>query len=153
MIRKLCFGALFVTGCLSAGSSQYGRLDDQPPTIVAIDPPMGGDAGVPQINGGQIISISFSEQMNVDTLRPGIVIRNKDRRELPLSILLESDPTPVSYTALADAGPRNIPMTVQITSATGSFDRGAYQLILRTLLIDRAGNSLESEFLGAFIVK
>jgi hypothetical protein len=143
---------LFATGCLSPGRSPYDRLDDQAPTIVSIDPAMGGDAGVPTIRGGQIITITFDEQMNVDSLRPGIVVRNKDRRELPLSILLESEPTPISYMAGLDAGPNNIPMAVQVSSAEGGFERGSYQLILRTLLIDRAGNSISSEFLGAFIV-
>ena len=154
VIRKVCFLALFAAGCLTAGNSPYNKLDDQPPTVISIDPPIGGDAGTPIVRGGQIISITFSEQMNVDTLRPGIVIRNRDRQELPLSIQLESEPTPVSYRADSDAGPINIPMTVQLTSALPSgFDRGSYQLILRTLLIDRAGNSLESEFLGSFQVQ
>ncbi len=144
---------LLIAGCLSAGKSPYGKLDDQPPTVVSIQPPMGADAGMPpHINGGSFISITFSEQLDVESIRPGIVLRDKNRKELPLSIQLAADPTPVSYTATEDGGAQNIPMTVEITSAVGPLDRGSYQLILRTLLIDRAGNSLESEFLGAFFV-
>ena len=155
MTRVLLGGAplLLLAGCLGIGSPLYPKLDDQPPRVLGIDPPMGGDAGVPVLAGGQVISITFSEQMNVDSLRPGIVIRNRERKELPLSLQLESEPTPVSYAADDDGGLRSLPMTVQIASAGGGFDLGSYQLILRTLLIDRAGNSLESEFLGTFVVQ
>lgn len=153
MIRLLTAAALvLLAGCLSVGGPLFTKLDDQPPTVLAVAPPMGGDAGVPQVLGGQIISVTFSEQLNVDSLRPGIVVRNRALEELPLTLQLESEPSPVSYVAGEDGGPRNLPMTVQILSAEGGYAPGPYQLILRTLLIDRAGNPLETEFVGEFVV-
>ena len=74
MTRRIVLLALFATGCLSTGKAPYGKLDDQPPTVVSIVPAMGGDAGVPTINGGSFISITFSEQLDVDSIRPGIVV-------------------------------------------------------------------------------
>ncbi len=140
---------LFLTGCLSAGESLYPKLDSLPPTLVEIVPSMGGDAGVPSLTPSQVIVLTFSEPMDLDSLRPGIVVRNKDRKEQPLTIRVAADQVrPIT------ARDPDLPFSVQVSSADLSgFAVGSYQLILRTLLIDQQGNGLDGEFLGAFNVQ
>ncbi len=140
---------LVITGCVSPGESLYEKLDAKAPKIAEISPPMGGDAGVPSLTPSQFIVLTFSETMDLDSLRPGIVIRNKDRKEQPLTIQVDVDQLlPVNAQDL------DVPFKVQISSAEPSgFTTGAYQLILRTLLIDQQGNGLDGEFLGAFNVQ
>lgn len=149
MSRALPIAGLFLAGCLSAGEPLYGKLDGIPPKIAAIDPPMGGDAGVVYITPSRFIELTFSEPMDLDSLRPGIVVRNKDRLEQPLTIQVNPDQLrPIT------AKDPDIQFKVQISAADPSgFPTGAYQLILRTLLIDQQGNGLDTEFLGAFYVQ
>ena len=146
---KLSIALLVLTGCLSIGEPLYGKLDPTAPKIAAISPPMGGDAGVPILTPNQFIVLTFSEPMDLDSLRPGIVIRNKDRKEQPLTIQVDVDQLrPIT------AKDPDVEFKVQISSAEMSgFATGGYQLILRTLLIDQQGNSLDGEFLGAFYVQ
>lgn len=136
-------------GCLNPGESPYVKQDYQSPVVTSIVPAMGGDAGVPILTPSQFIVITFSEAMDLDSLRPGIVIRNKDRKEQALTIQVEPDQVrPVT------SRDNDIPFSVNISAAEMSgFSTGGYQLILRTLLIDQQGNSLNSEFLGAFYVQ
>ncbi len=149
MIRVLPIAGLLLTGCLSAGEPLYGKLDATPPKIAAISPPMGGDAGVVFLTPSQFIVLTFSESMDLDSLRPGIVIRNKDRKEQPLTI--QVDPDQIRPLTAKDM---DAEFKVQISSADPSgFATGPYQLILRTLLIDQQGNGLDGEFLGAFYVQ
>jgi hypothetical protein len=137
------------TGCLSPGESPYIKQDYQSPVVLSIVPAMGGDAGVPILSPSQFIVITFSESMDLGSLRPGIVIRNKDRKEQPLNIQVEPDQ--VRRVTAVDT---DSPFSVNISAAEASgFTTGGYQLILRTLLIDQQGNSLNSEFLGAFYVQ
>lgn len=152
MIRAIAVsGALLVliAACNSPGESPYIKADFASPTIVTIVPKMGADAGVPILTPSQFITLTFSETMDLDSLRPGIVIRNKDRKEQPLTIQVDPDQLrPVS------APDPDVEFSVQISSAEPSgFATGGYQLILRTLLIDQQGNSLNGEFLGAFYVQ
>ncbi len=143
--------ALSLTGCLSPGETPYVKVDFSSPTLVSIAPAMGGDAGVPILSPAQFIVITFSEPMDLDSLRPGIVIRNKDRREQPLTIQVDPSQIRPVGSGLMDMEPE---FSVNISSAeTSGFATGGYQLILRTLLIDQQGNSLNSEFLGAFYVQ
>ena len=144
----LPLAALLLTGCLSAGDSLYGKLDATPPRIASIIPPIGGDAGTQLLSPSQFILLTFSEPMDLDSLRAGIVIRNKDRKEQPLTIQVEVD----QLRPITSKDP-DIEFKVQISAADpGGFASGSYQLILRTLLIDQQGNGLDGEFLGAFFV-
>lgn len=156
-MRALFLGVVVVAaaGCNSPGESLYGKLDAQPPRIVEIAPPMGGDAGVPSVTPSQFIVLTFSESMDLDSLRAGIVIRNKDRKEQPLTIQVDPDQIrPDNLGARDDGGTLDQPFKVQISAADpGGFATGAYQLILRTLLIDKRGNGLDGEFLAAFYVQ
>ena len=109
---------------------------------------------MPIVSPNQFIVLTFSEPMDLQSLRPGIVIRNKDRREQPLTI--QVDPDQIKPITAADPGTTENPnpFSVNISAAEMSgFPSGGYQLILRTLLIDQQGNSLNSEFLGAFYVQ
>ena len=146
---KPVLALLCLTGCLSPGAPLYGKLDTVAPKVTAISPAMGGDAGVPTLSPSQFIVLTFSEPMDLDSLRPGIVVRNKDRKEQPLTIQVDVDQLqPIT------ARDPDLEFRVQISSATaGGFTNGAYQLILRTLLIDQQGNGLDGEFLGAFNVQ
>lgn len=145
----LCAVAVLLAGCLSVGEPLYGKLDPVSPTVVSIVPAMGADAGVPTLSPSQFIVLTFSEPMDLDSLRPGIVIRNKDRKEQPLTIQVDVDQLrPIT------ARDPDIPFKVQISAADpAGFSTGAYQLILRTLLIDQQGNQLNSEFLAPFFVQ
>ncbi|MBS1148617.1 MAG: hypothetical protein H6Q89_315 [Myxococcaceae bacterium] len=149
MKRALPLAMVVLTGCLSAGDPLYGKLDSTPPRIAAISPPMGGDAGVVYLTPSQFIVLTFSEPMELDSLRAGIVVRNRDRKEQPLTIQVDPDQLrPIT------AKDPDVEFKVQISSAEPSgFATGAYQLILRTLLIDQQGNGLDGEFLGAFYVQ
>ncbi len=130
-----------IAGCLSPGSPYYPVMDDKPPTVVSIDPPMGdtagGDGGVPTLTVGQIITITFSEPMDLDSIRPGIAIRDAGREEIPLLIAI--DPSQRKGPTAADL---DVDWPVHVTAANG-FVPGVYQLILRPLLIDQQGNALQ----------
>lgn len=149
MKRALPIAFFALASCLSPGGSLYGKLDSTAPKIVSISPAMGPDAGVTYLAPAQFIVITFSEPMDLDSLRAGIVIRNKDRKEQALTI--QVDPDQIRPVTAKDP---DLEFRVQISSADmGGFTSGAYQLILRTLLIDQQGNGLETEFLGAFYVQ
>ena len=145
----LCAALVMLAGCLSVGEPLYGKLDPVHPTLLSSVPALGADAGTPTLTPSQFIVLTFSEPMDLDSLRPGIVIRNKDRREQPLTISVEVDQLqPIR------ASDPDIPFSVQISAADpAGFPVGAYQLILRTLLIDQQGNGLNSEVLAPFFVQ
>lgn len=149
MTRGLLLAPLLLAGCLSPGSPLYGKLDETSPHLAQIVPRIGGDAGLQSVAPKQFIVITFSEPMDLDSLRAGIVVRNRDRKEMPLTIQVE----PSQLQPITAADP-DIEFSVQISSAEPSgFVVGPYQLILRTLLIDQQGNGLDGEFLGAFYVQ
>lgn len=135
-----------VAGCLSPGSTPYTPVDVTAPKIDRITPAMGGDAGTPEVPGDQIFEIVFSEGMDPGSLRPGIVVRNARREEQ----VLELHAVDAGRPSLRDSDSSYV---VRINSRGTSFAPGAYQLILRTLLIDQQGNALENEFLGGFRVR
>lgn len=132
--------ALALAGCLSTGSPYYPQMDTKRPTITSIDPPMGdiagGDGGIPTLTSGQIITVTFDEPMDLDSLRPGITVRDAMRQEQPL--LVSVDPANQGGPTAADY---DLPFPVHLASTSG-FVPGVYQLILRELLIDQQGNTL-----------
>ena len=77
----------------AAGTSP--RADAIPPRVLfeASEPRiLGGDAGVPTVAPAQTIKLVFSEPMDPESLRPGIVIRiNPERNEIPL--IIQAPPT------------------------------------------------------------
>ena len=135
---------LAASACLEPGASLYQRGDVEQPRVLFenMQPRiLGGDAGVPIVQAGQTIELSFSEPMDPDSLRPGIVIRiNPERNEIPL--LIQAPPTTTGE------------YVVRIASGEGTFVSGVYTMQLRTLLIDVAGNPIEDgpELTGFFRV-
>lgn len=144
MKRAALLLVVAASACLEPGGALYDRADTTQPTVLfeLMKPRiLGGDAGVPIVQAGQTIELPFSEQMDQDSLRPGIVIRiNPERNEIPLLI---QAPPPGAGT-----------YTVRIASAEGTYISGVYTMQLRTLLIDSAGNSIPdgAELTGFFRV-
>lgn len=147
-MKRLLVAAAVLLGavsCLSPGSTQYLPLDNVAPHLVSIAPDLGSDGGFQQFPPTQIFEITFSEPMDTDSLRPGIVVRNVAREEQLLELHAPDIPPSLSDPDFA--------FPVRISSyADGGFAPGAYQLILRTLLIDQQGNPLPGEFRAAFLI-
>jgi hypothetical protein len=116
------------------------EMDTKPPVVNSIVPAMGdqygGDGGIPTLTPGAIITITFSESMDVNSLRPGIAIRDANRVEQPLNIYVAPQ-----YLMTTNAQDLDFDFPVQVSSPSG-FTPGVYQLILRQLLIDQQGNML-----------
>ena len=144
-MKRAALLLLAASACLEPGGSLYDRNDLIPPAVLfdQMDPKiLGGDAGVPIVMGGQSIKLPFSEAMDMDSLRPGIVIRiNPERNEIPLTIQAPPPGSGGTY-------------TVRISSAEGTYRSGVYTMQLRTLLIDVAGNPIADgpELTGFFRV-
>jgi hypothetical protein len=137
---------LVVSACLDPGTSLYQRNDTTPPQVLfdlMMPPILGSDGGVPTIAPGARIDIPFSEPMDPQSLRPGILIRkNPERNEIPLVIQVPATPT--------------IPYVVHVLPGDMSYISGTtYTLQLRSLLIDLAGNPLPDgpELTGFFRVQ
>ncbi|MFT3836531.1 MAG: Ig-like domain-containing protein [Myxococcaceae bacterium] len=130
-------------GCLSTDKPTYQQMDTKRPKVSSISPGMGdqygGDGGIPTLTPGEIITITFSEPMDLESLRPGIAIRDINRVEQPLNIY-------VAPSVLATLGINQMDsdysFPVQVSSPSG-LTPGSFQLILRELLIDQQGNTLE----------
>ena len=143
-VRRRALVLLGLSSCLDPGGSLYDRADTDPPRVLFENMKpriLGGDAGVPTVAAGGTLELSFSEPMDPDSLRPGIVIRiNPARNEIPL--LLQAPPTVTGE------------YVVRISSAEGTFVSGVYTMQLRTLLIDVAGNPIADgpELTGFFRV-
>jgi hypothetical protein len=136
---------LLLAACLEPGASLYDRADTTPPRVLfeLSDPRiLGGDAGVPNVAPAQVIKLVFSEPMDPESLRPGIVVRiNPERNEIPL--IIQAPPT---------AGAT---YEVRILPAEGTYRDATYTMQLRTLLIDVAGNPIADgpELTGFFRVQ
>jgi hypothetical protein len=143
-VKRALVVLLTASACLEPGAALYDRKDIDPPRVLFENMKpriLGGDAGVPIVQAGQTIELSFSEPMDPDSLRPGIVIRiNPERNEIPL--LIQAPPTVAGE------------YVVRIASAEGTYISGVYTMQLRTLLIDVAGNPIADgpELTGFFRV-
>ena len=132
---------LLLAGCLSTDKPTYQPMDTKRPTVNSIVPAMGdhygGDGGIPSLTPGAIITVTFSEAMDVSSLRPGIAIRDANRVEQPLNIYVAPQ-----YLMTINEQDLDFDFPVQLSSPSG-FTPGVYQLILRELLIDQQGNTLQ----------
>jgi hypothetical protein len=135
----LIAAAAALPACLSLGNSPISALDETPPTLLRLVPELRepGDAGVLDIPVAGQLQIVFSEEMDPDSLRAGIAVRNKGL-EIPLNIIApEAGPNP------SDADREE---TVTIAAAgTQGFPIGVSRLVLKTLLIDKQGNPIVLE--------
>lgn len=134
------------SGCLLPGEPSYARRDSTPPRVREVQPNvLAPDGGTPSVAANQVFAVIFTEQMDINSLRPGIAVLSAGtHEEQPLSL---TTPEPV-----VDEVDTDVPQTVQVAAASGAFLRGGYTLVLRTLLLDAQGNALESEHTGAFTV-
>lgn len=142
MKRALLLACMLAApACLDPGQPVYFLADITPPELL---PPENGttplfipDAGLRTVQAAAAIQLSFSEPLDVNSLRAGIVIR-KSGEELPLLI----QASPQDFT----------PFTVRVASGENTFASGVHSMTLRTLLIDLAGNPIAEERTGFFIV-
>jgi len=138
-VKGTLLTALAVTslsGCLEPGDAIYDRRDTVPPRVVSTDP---GGGGV--LATGGTLRITFSEGMDVRSLRPGIAVF-AGRDEVPLTVLAPEIPE-----LEQNVGRGDIEYTVEATVAEGSTlsPNTQYTLVLRDVLTDFEGNPLATE--------
>ncbi len=135
LIACACLG---LTGCLDPGDPVLAARDTTRPRVESTDPEAGGEV---TRNGS--VSITFSELMDVRSLRPGIAVfpGQDEQNEFSLRIVIP----PISETE-QDIERGDIPFTVQVSLASGPFEPSTeYTLVLRTSLTDYEGNALAEQ--------
>jgi hypothetical protein len=124
-----------LSGCLDPGDPLLGVRDTDPPEVSSTDPDVNG-----MIASDGTVEITFSELMDVRTLRPGIAVFS-GRDEVTLSITV---PAPSDGDEDVERG--DLPYTVMVNAEGGAFIANtSYTLVLRTLLTDYEGNALPEE--------
>ncbi len=149
----ICAAAAMLSGCLSPGDPIYPPVDRVQPKIVSVRPDLSG--GMAVLKATQLIEITFSEPMDISSLRPGLAVRNSKREEQQLDI---------RATASSTVADKDFEWKVQISSAAGGFLPGAHVLVIHPFIVDQQGNSLltgdprpdggaQDDFLAAFTVQ
>lgn len=136
-MRRLLTACAFLSlaGCLDPGDPLLAVRDTDPPEVQSTEPVASG-----QIASDGSLEITFSEFMDVRTLRPGIAVFS-GRDEVPLTITV---PPPTDGDGNVEGG--DIPYTVTVRATSGAFTPNAsYTLVLRTILSDYEGNALTEE--------
>jgi Bacterial Ig-like domain len=127
-----CLG---LTGCLEVGDPLLAVRDTTPPTVQSTDP-----AANATIASDGTLNITFSELMDVRTLRPGIAVFS-GRDEVPLRIIVPGDTQIDENVERGD-----IPEMVMVNAESNAFTaNAALTLVLRTSLTDYEGNALVEE--------
>jgi len=127
---------LSLAGCLSPEDSVLDVRDTDPPEVQSTDPIANGE-----IASDGSLEVTFSEFMDVRTLRPGIAVFSAGREELPLTITV---PAPLEGEEDSERG--DVPYAVTVNAASGAFTaNSSYTLVLRTILTDYEGNALTEE--------
>lgn len=126
---------LSLSGCLDPGDPLLGVRDTDPPEVSSTEPEANET-----IASDATIEITFSEFMDVRTLRPGIAVFS-GRDEVPLRITV---PAPSDGDEDVERG--DLPYTVMVNAEGGAFTaNSSYTLVLRTILTDYEGNALPEE--------
>ncbi|WP_224362268.1 Ig-like domain-containing protein [Hyalangium versicolor] len=136
-MRRLLTACAFLSlaGCLDPGDPVLGVRDVVPPEVSSTNPTANGS-----IASDGTLKITFSEFMDVRTLRPGIAVYS-GRDEVPLRI---SVPAPTDGDEDVERG--DISYTVEVNAESESFTPNAsFTLVLRTILTDYEGNPLVEE--------
>ncbi|WP_044191609.1 Ig-like domain-containing protein [Hyalangium minutum] len=136
-MRRLLTACAFLSlaGCLDPGDPVLAVRDTDPPEVQSTEPVASG-----QIASDGSLEITFSEFMDVRTLRPGIAVFS-GRDEVPLTITV---PAPTDGSGNVEGG--DIPYTVKVRATSGAFTPNAsFTLVLRTILSDYEGNALTEE--------
>ncbi|HVG58383.1 MAG TPA: Ig-like domain-containing protein [Hyalangium sp.] len=122
-------------GCLDPGDPLLGVRDTDPPEVSSTNLEATG-----MIASDGTVEITFSEFMDVRTLRPGIAVFSGPG-EVPLSITV---PAPSDGDEDIERG--DLPYTVMVNAEGGVFTaNSSYTLVLRTILTDYEGNALPEE--------
>ena len=147
MKRALLLFPLALSACLDPGNPVYLKKDTTAPRILSVTPALfAPDAGTLTLQAGQAIDLTFSEEMDPTSLRPGIAIRKtQSKEELPLNIQ-----APALLTD--NENDSDLAWSVKISAGQGTFQSGIHSLTVRTLLIDLQGNPLAAEQTGFFNV-
>lgn len=126
---------LSLSGCLDPGDPLLGVRDTDPPEVSSTEPEANET-----IASDATLEITFSEFMDVRTLRPGIAVFS-GRDEVPLRITV---PAPSDGDEDVERG--DLPYTVMVNAEGGAFTaNSSYTLVLRTILTDYEGNALPEE--------
>ncbi len=128
--------SLIWVGCLDASNGDLAYKDTLAPTVQSTNP-----APNATIGRTAVISITFSEAMDIRTLGVGIQL-SKAGIAVPLVLGV---PSPDELPQTSEN--RDLPYTVSASPVAGSFESSVgsaldYLLILNTLLTDQAGNAL-----------
>ncbi len=128
--------SLIWVGCLDASHGDLAYKDTLAPTVQSTNP-----APNATIARTAVISITFSEAMDIRTLGVGIQL-SKAGTAVPLVLGV---PSPDELPQTSEN--RDLPYTVSASPVAGSFEPSVgsaldYLLILNTLLTDQAGNAL-----------
>lgn len=136
LLGLVALAAACVSGCLEPGDPIYPARDSVRPRVVSTEP---GSGGV--LASGAVIRITFSEVMDVRSLRPGIAVFS-GRDEVPLTLTAPEVP---ELDANVERG--DVPYTVEAVASEGSplLPDTQYTLVLRDVLADFEGNPLNSE--------
>ncbi|MBN1203465.1 MAG: Ig-like domain-containing protein [Myxococcaceae bacterium] len=131
----IAWAVLGLAGCLEPEDPVLGVRDTDPPEVQSTEPTANGT-----LAAGGTLRITFSELMDVRTLRPGIaVFSGRDEVALRVSV-------PPTAEGEEDIERGDLPYTVQVNAAAGAFTANtSYTLVLRTILTDYEGNALTEE--------
>jgi hypothetical protein len=137
-MRRLLTACAFLSlsaGCLAPGDPLLAVRDTDPPELQSTKPLADG-----QIASDEALEITFSEFMDLRTLRPGIAVFS-GRNEVPLTITVPEPPEGEEDTECGD-----FPYVVTVRATSGAFTpNSAYTLVLRTILSDYEGNPFIEE--------
>ncbi len=145
-MRRLWFVALPIliwAACLEPGAPLLARLDETPPSVLSTVPPITDGGTLSSLPAGSPIEITFSEEMDIRTLRPGISVLKRNRvppEELSLLVTVPPPGPP-----LVQDLDRPYLVRVYPNGQTLLPDNTNYSLVLRTLLADAQGNALPEE--------
>jgi hypothetical protein len=127
---------LSLSGCLEPGDPLLAVRDTDPPEVESTNIEADGT-----IASDATLEITFSEFMDVRTLRPGIAVFSGGSNEVALSITV---PPPTEGDEDVERG--DLPYTVMVNAEAGAFTANtSYTLVLRTALTDYEGNALTEE--------
>lgn len=129
------YSLLSLSGCLDPGDPLLGVRDTDPPEVSSTDPEANGT-----IASDGTVEVTFSEFMDVRTVRPGIAVFS-GRDEVALLITV---PTPSDGDEDIERG--DLPYAVTVNAEGGTFTANtSFTLVLRTILTDYEGNALTEE--------
>ncbi|MFZ5469145.1 MAG: Ig-like domain-containing protein [Myxococcota bacterium] len=141
--------AALAVACLETNPDQsyLAPLDENPPRVVRVEPTP--DGGTPVLSAGEAIKVTFSELMDVRSLRPGIAFIGKGVEQ---RLVITVPPPEREQVQDKDF---EYTVTVQPVAEDGMspVPSGVYSLLLRTLLTDVQGNALPSERRVVFDVR